>query len=296
MLIPLGGTTVDSTSAQWGGSGVRRGPAHKAAPAVARRLAETAAGTEAAGRVADVLLMFTQGPAALGVSEISRDLGLSKAVVHRILQSLASRAFVEPDPRTRGYRLGPGAVALGARALRDLDLRRTAGPILRRLRDATQETTTLSALVRGSRVYLDQYESPQEIKMTVELGRPHPLHAGASSRAILAFLPEDMWDAVVEQGLGQLTPITVDNADELRRLLTDVRSKGYATSLGERQHGAGSVAAPVFGMGGEVAGSISACGPVSRFEPTTVERCVRLVREAADTISRSLGWTGPTAP
>jgi DNA-binding IclR family transcriptional regulator len=255
-------------------------------------MAETAAGTEAAGRVADVLLLFTQGPVALGVSEISRELGLSKAVVHRILQSLAARSFVETDPHTRGYRLGPGAVALGARALRDLDLRRAAGPILRRLRDATRETTTLSALVRGSRVYLDQYESPQEIKMTVELGRPHPLHAGASSRAMLAFMPEDVWDTVIGQGLARLTPVTVGDPDELRRLLSEVRSRGYATSLGERQYGAGSVAAPVFGMDGEVSGAISACGPVSRFEPATVERHVPLVREAADSISRALGWTG----
>lgn len=287
---------MDSVSAHGRGSGAERKPAPKVTPGETRRMAETAAGTEAAGRVADVLLLFTQGPVALGVSEISRELGLSKAVVHRILQSLASRSFVEADPQTRGYRLGPGAVALGARALRDLDLRRAAGPILRRLRDATRETTTLSALVRGSRVYLDQYESPQEIKMTVELGRPHPLHAGASSRAMLAFMPEDVWDTVVEQGLVRLTPVTVGDPDELRRLLAEVRSRGYATSLGERQYGAGSVAAPVFGMDGEIAGAISVCGPVSRFEPATVERHVPLVCEAADSISRALGWMGPTVP
>src|SRR6476469_791348 len=86
------------------------------------------AGTEAAARVADVLLMFANGPDALGVSEIARELQLSKAVVHRILQSLASRSMVRTDPGTREYRLGPGAIALGARALRGLDLRSAAQP------------------------------------------------------------------------------------------------------------------------------------------------------------------------
>ena len=59
------------------------------------RVESLRSGTETAARVADVLLLFTRGPAALGVSEIARQLGLSKAVVHRILQSLASRSLVE---------------------------------------------------------------------------------------------------------------------------------------------------------------------------------------------------------
>jgi DNA-binding IclR family transcriptional regulator len=247
--------------------------------------------------VADVLALFTAGPAALGVSEIARELGLSKAVVHRILQSLASRSFVEADPQTRGYRLGPAAVALGARALRDLDLRRAASPVLQRLRETTRETTTLSALLGGARVYLDQYESPQEIKMTVELGRPHPLHAGASSRAILAFLPEPAREAVITDELAPLTAETIVDPAQLRRRLAEVRETGCATSLGERQHGAASVAAPVFGMDGQVVGSISVCGPVSRFDPQTVRRYVPLVREAALEISRALGWSqSPARP
>jgi IclR family acetate operon transcriptional repressor len=249
-------------------------------------------GTEAADRVADVLALFTTGPASLGVSEIARELDLSKAVVHRILQSLLSRSFIAADTRTRGYRLGPAAWAVGARALRDFDLRDSARPVLRRLRDETRETTTVSALLQGSRVYLDQYVSPQEIKMTVEPGRPHPLHAGASSRAILAFLPEEAWDAVIEAGLPRLTPATIDDPRVLRRRLLEVRTRGYATSRGERQHGAGSVAVPVFSMDGEVVGAISACGPVARFDRAAIERYVPLVTAAAAEISRALGWAG----
>jgi IclR family transcriptional regulator, acetate operon repressor len=254
-----------------------------------------ASGTEAAARVADVLLMFASGPNALGVSEIARELGLSKAVVHRILQSLASRSMVRADPGTREYRLGPGAVALGARALRDFDLRSAARPTLRRLRELTRETTTLSALLGDARLYLDQYESPQEIKMTVPVGRPFPLHAGASSRAMLAFLPEETVEQVIAAGLGRLTPETIFDPDELRRRLAATRASGCATSRGERQDGAGSVAAPVFGVDGEVVGSISVCGPVSRFDRATVDRYLPMVRSAAADISSALGWDGAVA-
>ena len=62
------------------------------------------AGTEGAGRVADVLLDFLEGPDSLGVSALARDLGLSKAVVHRILRTLVQRGLLETDPETREYR------------------------------------------------------------------------------------------------------------------------------------------------------------------------------------------------
>ncbi|WP_207401238.1 IclR family transcriptional regulator, partial [Actinomadura roseirufa] len=154
-------------------------------------------GTEVAGRVADVLLLFAGGPRYLGVSAIGRELGLSKAVVHRILRSLASRGMLETDPGAAGYRLGPAAVALGVSALRGFDVRAAAAPVLRRLRDDTGETAALSGLVGDERVYLDQFESPREVKMTVEVGRRFPLRAGAPGLAILAFLPAERREAVL---------------------------------------------------------------------------------------------------
>ncbi|MEU4670327.1 IclR family transcriptional regulator [Amycolatopsis sp. NPDC023774] len=248
------------------------------------------AGTEAAARVADVLLLFTGGPRYLGVSAISRELGLAKAVVHRILQSLVSREMLATDPGVAGYRLGPAAVALGASALRRFDARTVATPVLRRLRDDTGETTTLSGLVGDERVYLDQFESPREIKMTVEIGRRFPLHAGSSGKVILAFLPEERQAAVLGRELPALTEKTITAADDLRAVLAETAREGVAVSSGERQPGAGSVAAPLFGPDGEIHGSISICGPQYRFTPEAVGRYRALVRDAAEEIRHSWAW------
>ncbi|GAB3976525.1 IclR family transcriptional regulator [Actinoallomurus acanthiterrae] len=245
-------------------------------------------GTEAAARVADVLLLFISGPDSLGVSTISRELGLAKAVVHRILTSLASREMVIADEATRGYRLGPAAAALGARALRDSDLRSAARPVLRRLREETGETSTLSQLVGDSRVYLDQFASPHEIKMLVEIGRAFPLHAGSSSKAILAHLPEARREAILRDGLAPLTSQTIRDADRLRTALAEIVRDGVAVSRGERRPDAGSVAAPVFDVDG-VRGSISLCGPIDRFGPDDVATYAPLVRAAAEEISQALG-------
>ena len=250
----------------------------------------SSSGTEAAERVADVLLTLSRGETPIGVSAISRELNLSKAVVHRILQSLVSRDLVKIDPETHEYGLGPSATALGARALRQLDLRVVARDELVSLRNETSETTTLSLLVVDKRTYVDQYESPQEIKMTVEPGRLYPLYAGASSRAILAFLPEVDIARVLGDGLEALTEETILDLDALTERLAQVRADGYATSRGERQSGAGSVAAPVFRADGRVIGSISVCGPLARFDEAAVARYVPLVTGAATRISSRLGW------
>ena len=249
-------------------------------------------GTEAAARVADVLMLFTDGPDFLGVSAIARELDLSKAVVHRILQTLLQRGLIASHPDSRGYSLGPAAAALGARALRESRLRTVAMPVLRELQRTTGETTTVSAIVPGGRVYLDQVESALEIKMTVEVGRRFPLHAGSSSTCILAFLPAVERDAVLAGELSPLTDRTVVDADALRERLVRVAGYGYARSDGERQTGAASVAAPVFGVDGAVLGAISVCGPGARIDDATTERFIPLLRAAADEISRALGWRG----
>jgi IclR family transcriptional regulator, acetate operon repressor len=249
-------------------------------------------GTETAGRVVDVLLLFTEGPPVLGVSEVARRLGLSKAVVHRILRTLLGRGMVVVDQETRGYRIGPAVAALGARALRDSTLREVAVPVIRDLARRTGETTTLSQLLPSGRVYLDQVPSDKEIKQTVELGRRFPLHAGSSSKCMLAFLPRARREEVINGELPVLTDRTVVDRDKLRATLDRIRRQGYTWSTGERQVGAGSVAAPVFSVDGEVVGAMSICGPLPRFDAAVRQRCIPLIVAAADQVSRALGWRG----
>jgi DNA-binding IclR family transcriptional regulator len=246
----------------------------------------TPGGTETADRVADVLLLFAQADRPLGVSEIARTLTLSKAVVHRILQSLTARSLVSVVSGQSTYVLGPAVTTLSMRAWSQLDLRSVAAPSLRKLRDATRETTTLSVLVGHQRIYLDQYESPQEVKMVVDLGPRFPLHSGASSRAILAHLPQPVIDNAVDQ-LREIRP-DLDVAEYLQAL-ADIRTKGYAVSMNERGTGAASIAAPIFDAAGNVLGSISSSGPVFRYGEEGHEDHVRLVMEAARAITTDLG-------
>lgn len=252
-------------------------------------------GTESATRVAEVLLMFVDEPVCR-VTQIAEQLEMSKAVVHRILQSLTAHALLTYDQASRAYRRGPAMAALGARALADLDLRQMALPVLSELAQQTGETATVSGLVGLSRVYFDQVPSSNEIKMTVEIGRPFPLHAGASSRAILAFLRPVVRAQVLDTQMTALTGRTILERDVLTGILERTRVVGYAVSQGERQTGAGSVAAPLFNMVGEVVGAISVCGPAQRFDERVYGTLPPLVVAAARRVSEGLGWRGTSFP
>lgn len=240
-------------------------------------------------RAADVLTLFARsGDGTLGVTEIAHQLGLSKAAVHRILASLRGRHFVELDETTRRYRLGHAAFEVGLSYLERVDVRALAAPELAWLSGRTQETATLSVLSGDSRIYVDQVTPPREIVMSVPLGQRFPLHAGSSSKALLAFLTEDEVQRHLAGSLSALTPSTRTDPDELHSDLDRVRRQGFATSAGERQAGATSVAAPVFDHGGRPVASISICGPAERLAPSLAEAAELLV-EATARVSARMG-------
>ena len=242
---------------------------------------------ERAADVLDVVYSGSAGP--LGVKEISEATRLSMSTVHRILAALVKKGLTSQDPETKKYTVGRKMLDYALRYLRDLELPSMALPHMRRLRDATAETVTLSVVDGWTRIYVAQVESPQEIRQTVELGRRFPLHLGGSGKAILAFLPErDQELYLAQPGLAPGVDRPID-IDRLRIDLAETRSRGYSRSSSERLSGAASVAAPIRNYRGEVVGCMSVSGPAWRFTEERVAEFGRLVVNAAAEISRDLG-------
>lgn len=225
----------------------------------------------------------------MGVTEVSKDLGLSKAVIHRVLTTLVARDYLQVDPSTRRYRLGPMALVLGSAYLDRLDLRALALPLMHELSERTGETVTFSLRNGSSRMYVDQVTPDREIKMSVAIGRSYPLHAGSSSKSFLAFLPEDEQERYLQnRDLARLTDTTIIDPERLRDELATIRERGYAVSLEERQAGAGSVAAPIRDRSGRPIAAISVCGPVERFRGQ-MDVVPPLLLDVCDGLSRQLG-------
>jgi DNA-binding IclR family transcriptional regulator len=246
-------------------------------------------------RAVNLIRVISDAPApGIGVTSAAQRAGLPKAASHRILKSLCALQIASFDNDSKLYTLGPDALAIGLAALRQLDVPRLARPYLSALVDQTSETATLSMLQGSRRIYLDQILSPQEIKMTVRIGESFPLHAGASSKAIMsAFSGDELNEYLASITLSPLTEFTITDPDAFRHELEDIRVLGYASSRGERQPDAASVAAPVLRADGTVFGALSVCGPVQRFDRAGISAIGRLVREVALQLSHEIGYKSP---
>jgi DNA-binding IclR family transcriptional regulator len=246
------------------------------------------AGTLSAERVADVLLAVGSDSAGKGISEVARDTGLSLAVVHRILQSLTVRDLIKQSPETHAYCAGPALLAVGLQLVQNSDVRRIARPVLEWLQRETGETATLSLLSGYRRFYADQVVSEHEMRLSVELGRNYGLHAGASSRAILAYLDESARRHVLSSEPAAGGPAVIRDPAELQASLARVLTDGVAFSREEREVGAAGLAAPIFGPDGRVVGAISVCGPVHRLHDEALARFTPTVRRGSEQISADL--------
>ncbi len=227
-----------------------------------------------------VLDLFTAEQPSWTVSEIARELSMPTATAHRIVRALEDRSYLgRADSR---YRLGFAAVDLGHRAMASVDLRSRLGAALRELGHATEETVLLTVhdeARRGS-LCVDRIETTHPLRLTIDIGRVTPIHAGASAKALLAFLDEAVIEDVLSHPLEKIAPGTVDDPDVLREQLGEIRERGYAYSFEENNVGAWGLAAPIL-VGGQVVGSVGLAAPTARHSEPRVRALRKLVVRAA---------------
>jgi len=227
-----------------------------------------------------------------GLSALARRASLSKATTYRFLSSLEKVNFVELDPLTKKYRLGFKLLDLGHRVTERLKLREVALPYMERLRDKTQETVHLTAEVNEEGIYFEKVESFSSVRLSTRIGARSPLHAGASFKVLMAYLPADRIDKLIRKGLPKITKNTVTDEDMLRKELQNIRQRGYAASQGELYHGFGAVAAPIRDAEGRVVVGVSVIAPAARLTQERIKEIAPLVKETAREISLRLGWKG----
>jgi IclR family transcriptional regulator, KDG regulon repressor len=270
--VPLSPTPAASTGAVAGAS-------------TAELAAESASST--VRKALAIVSAFSYGEPVLGVSELARRLGYGKSTVHRILTTLREEGFVERTPDDR-YRLSLRLYEIGQQVAVSTELRELAHVALERLRNETGETAHLAVLAGADVVYLDRLESPHMLRVFTKLGRRRAAHATSSGKCLLAFgSPADV-QAAIAGGLPRLGPRTAITKASLTRILTEVRSKGYATSVEESAPGVASVGAPVFDGTGSCVAAVSVAGPTARLSDENLDRAIRLVIAAAADVSRAL--------
>jgi len=195
-----------------------------------------------------VLVLTAVGDGAATLAELTERSGLSRATAHRLATALEVHRLLARDDTGR-WRLGPwlGELVDGA-APDKLVLR--AGPVLTALRDRTGESAQLYRRHGDQRLCVAAAERVSGLRDTVPVGMALPMTAGSAAQVLLAWSTDD--------ALAEAAAFSA-------RTLADVRRRGWAQSVAERESGVASVSAPVRDGTGAVVAAISASGPIERL-------------------------------
>jgi DNA-binding IclR family transcriptional regulator len=216
-----------------------------------------------------ILRAVADEPASL--AELVARTELPRATAHRLATALEAHRLLRRTP-AGSWAPGPALVELGRGGA---DLAELAGRHLAALRDATGESAQFYVRDGGSRVCLAAAERSSGLRDTVPVGARLPLTAGSAAHALLAFAPAE-----------EVTPL-LPSASFTARTLLDVRRRGWAHSVAEREAGVASLSAPVRDGAGGVLGAVSISGPVERLGRRPSPEVVNAVLEAAVAISRA---------
>jgi IclR family acetate operon transcriptional repressor len=231
-----------------------------------------------------------------GITEIGHQTGFTKSRVFRILDTLGQRGYVQKDPETQKYHLGPGFLVVGE-AFRDgLDLRLVAEPILEDLAERSGDTAHLLALSGLQAVTIDIKRGRHFLQVSESVGQPFPLYIGAVPKILLAYLPEPERKAIIKRLIiHRHTQRTTVRKGDLEAELKQIRSQGYWIAKDDYEAGIFAVGAAVREHTGRVIAGVSLTSPQVRHSVERERRNTQLVIEAARELSERLGYREGTA-
>lgn len=247
-------------------------------------------GTQSVHRALQLLKTFSDDHPEWGLKELALECDLNKTTAYRLLMALEREGMLMRDQGTKCFRLGPEAIALGARAMRANGLWRAAGPALEFLAEKSGETATLEILVGAETLVLGEETGSNVLRPTQFTGNRWPAHITPGGRVLLAEYSQSDLKRILTEPLQRYTKYTVTNLDELANLLDSIHQQGYAVIVDEAELGYIEIAAPVKNHDGKVVAALGMGGSSRRLPVEELEHFIILVKEAADRVSVNLGF------
>lgn len=241
----------------------------------------------AVDRTARILLAFKSGQEELGVSDLSKALGINKSTVHKIVLTLCHHGFLERNEDAKRYRLGPVLFELGNIVLDGIDLRAAARPFLRNLVRATGQTVLLGVLDGDRVTIIDREESSDPMKITSPIGKRIPACAGSFGKVLLT--PEDVDRIYGVKGLPSFTKSSITGLEDFKAEQRKACEQGYAIDDQEYIEGVRAVSAPVFGAEGGIIAAVTVVGFAARIPDDRMPFIIDQTIKACGEISLRMG-------
>lgn len=240
-------------------------------------------------RAMDLLIILGQYTQDMGVTELSKILGVQKSTVHSLLQTLLGRGFVQ-QTETGRYTLGVKLIELGNICAERLDIWSAARPIMSELADETGEIVLLAMLSQSELVIVEKVVPQKPFLIIPKLDFSIALHSTSVGKVLLAYADEEIIAKVLGNGLQKYTPNTITDALELRAELEKVKVQGYALCCNETIDGVTCIAAPVFAARDNVVAALSLSSAASVLTSDRYDYAITVLKQKALEISKKLGY------
>ena len=250
--------------------------------------------TQALERGLDCLMALANSDGPLSVGEIATATSIPASTVYRLLRPLEKRGLAERTEQGKRL-LGLQVLVLcrSARNVHRLQVAEIALPVMQELARLTQETVVLTVVKEFEAMCIEVVPSTQLVRLTPEKGRPQPIWAGCSSKILLAYMPRDFQEEVLNLADGcRYFDGTTFAREAVRRQLDQVRQDGFCITIEEVDAEAAGVAAPILGKWNRLEAGLSVLGTKYRFQEDQLPRIVELVVSSARAISEKVTLVG----
>jgi IclR family pca regulon transcriptional regulator len=245
-----------------------------------------------------ILTEFAENGPVLGIADLSRAVDLNRSTTHRYVATLTSLGFLQQDPDTRKYSLGPRVVDLGFAAISSMEITGVAAGYLQVLSDETGCAASMAVLDGADIVYVERRRSRRTAGLAVDLnlhvGSRLPAYCTSMGKVLLAYRdPVALRPLLDRMDLARRGPKTITVREQLVSALAKVRQAGIAVNDEELAPGLRSLAAPIRDRSGHVVAAINVAVHLTTWTMSVESVISRLsgplLRCAAD-ISHQLGY------
>lgn len=241
-------------------------------------------------RAVAILECFSEENKKLKLTEISERLDLNKSTVHGIISTLKYHGFISQDDETQKYKLGIRFVQFGDLVINSMNMRNAVVPVIDDVCEKIEETVHVAMLDGVDVVWIEKRECTKSIKTSTKIGSRLPAYTTADGKIIICYQNKDRIKAYLPKRIPQYTQNTITNKGDLIKKLEEMKKNGYAIDNEEYVEGLKCVAAPIFDHDGKVRFSLSTTGPAFRMKEERIKEIIVIIREAANEISRRIGY------
>lgn len=236
-----------------------------------------------------VLEAMAMNPNLVTVTAVAAECNVTKSNAHRLLHTLEALGYVHRDPETRTYRPTLRQWEMGQRVYDRMNLPAIAARYLAQLAAETEETAHLSIFDNNEVLYLDKADGGHSVRTYVVAGEREPSHCTCSGKAMLAHLPPEVVEKVLDQARADDTAPERTESNLVEQLAR-IREQGYAMTVGEFRTGVQGFAKAITSPAGKLIGAIGIAGPSERMKQFDQARYVTALQNAVAGVERELGF------